>query len=337
MILNNSKFSTKNNHIRLLNNSVKNKFNIKNYLLGNNNNLVGTIIAFRKGLVKNKFLEYVDAKNKDPKNKHYIPEGYAVLLYFDHRVGRIVRYLFNPNLIFWQNKPIVVDYNKEPSEAMEWMNSIFCQINYSGYPEYVGKETNPYLYNIKPQLLNKKFLIKSRKDDLKHIEHEDYNTKYLFDGKITSSMIKIFIVELIRDYLFTKNIYSSCDMNIIRENTKPVDYFEYDIGIIKAKVSRRTEISTDNIKYINVDPVLDYPENKDIYTQKSIKTGNFINNVSKHLNINYVQKNNNELPPVINDLKKFINASTIQNKKFLDNRIDRFNNLTKLKLSKLSK
>nr|YP_010170430.1 hypothetical protein K8K84_mgp040 [Phanerochaete carnosa]QRZ60412.1 hypothetical protein [Phanerochaete carnosa] len=337
MILNNSKFSTKNNHIRLLNNYVQNKFNIKNYLLGNNNNLVGTIIAFRKGLVKSRFFEYVEAKNNDPKNKHYLPESFAVLLYFDHRVGRIVRYLFNPNLIFWGKEPFVVDYNKEPSEAMDWLNSIYSKINYSGQPDYVGKETNPYLYNIKHHLLHKRFLIESRQDDLKHIEHDDYNTKYLFNGKITSSMLKIFIVELIRDYFLTKNIYSSCDMNIIRENTNPVDYFEYDNAIIKAKVSRQTEISTDKIKYINVDPVLEYPENKDIYTQKSFKTGKFINNVSKHLNINYVQKKNNELPPVINDLKKFINASTIQNKKFLDNRIDRFNKLTELKLSKLSK
>ena len=30
---------------------------------------------------------------------------YAILLYFDHRLGRIVRHLYNPNLVFFNKKP----------------------------------------------------------------------------------------------------------------------------------------------------------------------------------------------------------------------------------------
>ena len=63
------------------------KFN--EYLLGGNSNLIGTIIAFRKGLVKSKYLEYLDKVNSDDKNKHYTPEAYSVLLYFDHNIGKI--------------------------------------------------------------------------------------------------------------------------------------------------------------------------------------------------------------------------------------------------------
>jgi hypothetical protein len=53
---------------------------IKNYLLGDNPNLFGTIIGFKRGWRKNKpdFLDY-----------------YSFLLYFSHETGRIERYLYN--------------------------------------------------------------------------------------------------------------------------------------------------------------------------------------------------------------------------------------------------
>lgn len=34
------------------------------------------------------------------KNYLFLPEGYAILLYFYHIICRIERYLFNPNFIF---------------------------------------------------------------------------------------------------------------------------------------------------------------------------------------------------------------------------------------------
>nr|YP_010170407.1 hypothetical protein K8K84_mgp063 [Phanerochaete carnosa]QRZ60389.1 hypothetical protein [Phanerochaete carnosa] len=72
--------------------------------LGGNDNLIGTVIAIRKNLKKSNFEKYIKSVQEQPNKKHYIPEGYAVMLYFDHRLARIVRHLFNPNLTFWGKK-----------------------------------------------------------------------------------------------------------------------------------------------------------------------------------------------------------------------------------------
>ena len=42
-------------------------------------------------------------------------------------------------------------------------------------------------------------------------------------------------------------------------------------------------------------------------------------------NFDLVQRDLNDHPQVIKDLRMFINGSTVQNKKFLENRIIRFN------------
>lgn len=75
------------------------------YLLGGNKNLIGTVIAIRKSLMKTNFDDYTKGSQENPNSKHFIPEGYAILLYFDHRLARIVRHIFNPNLVFWMKQP----------------------------------------------------------------------------------------------------------------------------------------------------------------------------------------------------------------------------------------
>jgi hypothetical protein len=73
---------------------------LKNYLLGNNDKLIGSIIGFRKSL---NIISWANWKN-DQSERKYLPEGFAILLYFDHRTGKIERHLYNPNLTFFEKK-----------------------------------------------------------------------------------------------------------------------------------------------------------------------------------------------------------------------------------------
>lgn len=133
--------------------------NIKDYLLGGNENLIGSIISFRKALRKEKFEKiYIS----DSKKKHY-PEGFAVMLYFDHRIGRIVRHLFNPNLIFWGMEPHflrpIIDDNSTPADEIsqtifrirEKENTVDFKGPYYDLPVSIRvenfKKLNPYQYN----------------------------------------------------------------------------------------------------------------------------------------------------------------------------------------------
>jgi hypothetical protein len=104
---------------------------LKNYLLGNNDKLIGSIIGFRKRLI----LKNMENWKNDQSERKYLPEGFAILLYFDHRTGRIERYLYNPNLTFSRKKPLVNDYNKNIIQSRS------------------TKYINPYIFNYNPDKL----------------------------------------------------------------------------------------------------------------------------------------------------------------------------------------
>ena len=57
---------------------------LKEYLLGDNENLIGTVIAIRKSLIKSNLDKFFEQEINDPNHKHYVQNGYAILLYFDH-------------------------------------------------------------------------------------------------------------------------------------------------------------------------------------------------------------------------------------------------------------
>ena len=65
-----------------LNININQNKQLKKYLLGNNNNLKGSIIRLCRTQIENKALHLT----------------YSIILYFDHRTGRIERYLFNSAL-----------------------------------------------------------------------------------------------------------------------------------------------------------------------------------------------------------------------------------------------
>ena len=183
------------------------KFN--EYLLGGNSNLIGTIIAFRKGLVKSKYLEYEDTKINDLKSKHYTPESYSVLLYFDHRIGQITRYIFNPNLIFWGRKPNLLNiYTKEsnymnPGEADAIMYNVPGRDAHSPEMWPIDKDYKAsYGYNEEglPRDMVPTIFIDNTLNKLDE-SNIALNFKLLFDGKISKNMIGLFLHQLLSNYI----------------------------------------------------------------------------------------------------------------------------------------
>jgi hypothetical protein len=183
---------------------------LRDYLLGGNDKLIGSIIGFSKGLKFNKWVKWNNNNSKifkgDKNELNYLPEGYAILLYFYHRTGKIERHLYNPNLTFWGKKPLVIDYTQN--------------ILQSRSTNYI----NPYVFNHDPDVSNIKSvcrldfelvrpLIEIDDQEFKNhpiLRDQPYDTSFknLYDGKLTRYMYNLFIIELVRDYMLNldKNI-----------------------------------------------------------------------------------------------------------------------------------
>jgi len=244
---------------------------LRDYLLGGNVKLIGSIIGFSKGLKFNKWVKWNNNNSKifkGEKNElNYLPEGYAILLYFYHRTGKIERHLYNPNLTFWGKKPLVNDYTQNKKES--WRS----------YP------VNPYMFNPNPNLLNNKSLMKTLQNETNwnietdrpvieidntefknHPELIDYGLnsfKYLFDGKLSRIIFNSFITELTRDYIINLN------KNI--EKLEAIDNkLTLKDSITDMKIIRRND-ENQTIKMV----ILDYPSNdelKEIYVPKYLFT-----------------------------------------------------------------
>lgn len=142
----------------------------------------------------------MQAIQEDPNNKHFIPEGYAVMLYFDHRLARIVRHLFNPNLTFWGKTPELADFTTIESR-------------YKSLPK-----KNPYLYNYDLELKDQTPIIAIEQIDVKHSPNVPAVVpKTFFDGKINSRMITAFYYHLYSDWLMKGHVYDTTDFLTIRQ------------------------------------------------------------------------------------------------------------------------
>ena len=201
---------------------------------------------------------------------------YAILLYFDHRLGRIVRHLYNPNLVFFNKKPNI-DLVKDGKISLFRFDEKDLYDN-SSY-QYKLLPSNPYLYKYKSNLRKIKPTIEINKQDMRHYPNDiTMCTKYLCDGKITRHMFNIFLSELIRDYFFTVqlvnkngNVYNETDITSIRFGTNPT-IIENDIGL-KTELNYYT-----NLDILDVKPFIDYPSShngskdlvKEIYIPKGL-------------------------------------------------------------------
>lgn len=297
---------------------------IKHYLLGGNDNLMGTVLAIRKNLKKTNFDKYMQDIKLEPNSKHYMPEGYAVMLYFDHRLARVVRHLFNPNLTFWGKSPEIIDLSMG-----QYKND---------YKTLAKIKTNPYKYNYDPKLQGEAPLIPFNILDVQqNLPFLDLTPKTLTDGKINSRMKYIFFHHLFHDFYGRSKVYDITDFKVIQENIEPTGYVQDENGDIKGLIDTKLTIDS-QIKELNVSPLIGYPLKgniKEIYLPKGVSFKQ--QNQLEGIGFRFTNKLIEESPQVIQDLKSVINVNTIQNSKNLINKISKFNEALQLKIAKLSK
>lgn len=308
----------------------KNNDKLKDYLLCGNDKLIGSVIGFRKRLILKNFEKW---KN-DKSDVKYLPEGYAILLYFDHRTGKIERHLYNPNLIFFRRKPLVNDYttNIIQSRSTKYINPyvfnnnsdrLFTKIlqnfilyGYDPYDQDKFKEYHSEIskYRDRPliEIDNKEFLLNPELEN-----DSNLSFKNLFDGKLTRYMYNLFILELTRDYM--KNLNS---------NIENIDLMTINLSL--------KETTTDMLKIReNKDQIikwtiLNYPSNevmKEINIPKHLFSIQVNEMFIKYFNIKLIPILINDSPPVIKDLKSMINSQTVLNNIKLQNLINKFNRI----------
>lgn len=283
---------------------------LKNYLLGNNDKLIGSIIGFRKSL---NFKNWENWKN-DQSERKYLPEGFAILLYFDHRTGKIERHLYNPNLTFFEKKPLIKDS----------MSNII--------QKKTTKYINPYVFNHHPN----KYNIKSLRNDLYgpsrpeiEIDNQEFkdhpelrNNSYasfknLCDGKLTRYMYNLFMLEMVRDYFINLNT----NIEKIDPMIKGLSITDTTTDMLKLRVDNEQRIKW---------TILDYPskeENKEIYIPKHLFSIQSNKMMEQNFNIKLIPKLVNDSPQVIKDLTSMINPSTVLNKIKLSHLINKFNRI----------
>lgn len=173
---------------------------VKDYLIGNNKNLFGSIIGFKKGWRKNNSL---------------IPH-YSFLLYFSHETGRIERYYYNPgNKSSEVTEEIVPDIFNSDSHYLNVISSV------NSYSEM--KESNFISTAELENYLDDNFLSKSDLPSLlENYPLKLLNFKLLHDGKLNNSFFQTFLLELCRDYFIFLNSYKYPNINYIRTYTYPM-------------------------------------------------------------------------------------------------------------------
>ena len=318
--------------IKKKNKNIKEQMNknnkIKDYLLGGNDKLIGSIIGLKK---KRFIIKNLENWKNDKTDIKYLPEGFAILLYFDHRTGKIERHLYHPNLTFFGKKPLINDYTQNiiQSRSTNYINPYVFNYN----PEILLQKTLKNLINFKGQHDQTKLKIlesemsKDRASPLIEIDNKEFehhpellNNSYLSfknlcDGKLTRFMYNLFILELSRDYLRNLNI------NIEKNEDRIKDLSLKDSITDMLKIRFNNE---QTIKWL----ILDYPSNeelKEIYIPKhlfSIQTNEMF---IKHFNIKLIPILIKESPPVIKDLKNLINSNTVLNNNKLSYLINKFN------------
>jgi hypothetical protein len=282
--------------------------NLTDYLLGGNDKLIGSVIGFRKSLN----LKIWENWKNDNSEVKYLPEGYAILLYFDHRTGKIERHLYNPNLTFFGKKPLVKDYMQN--------------IIQSKSTNYI----NPYVFN--PNKHNIKSLYKDiygpilpeiEIDDQEFKDHPELRNnsyvsfKNLFDGKLTRYMYNLFMLEMIRDYFLNLNK----NIEKIDHMTEALSFNDSITDMLKLRIKNEQ-----TIKFT----ILDYPskeDNKEIYIPKLLFSIQLNKMLIKHFNIKLIPKLVIDSPPVIKDLISMINPRTVLNNTKLSHLINKFNRI----------
>nr|YP_009493067.1 hypothetical protein [Ganoderma tsugae]AWJ63862.1 hypothetical protein [Ganoderma tsugae] len=283
---------------------------VLNYLINNkqSQNLLGTIIGFKKGWRKNR------------SNDEY----YSFLLYYSHETGRIERYLYNSGTKTPLSFEFISDTNNtyySPLSARADDNKVIIS------KTELEKYLNPKSVNI--QNLYNKYPLKT------------LNFKLLTDGKLNKDFFNMFIIELLRDYLIFFTSFRTQNMNFLRTFTKPyfdispIEYLkDYKLGcgqpdyviieeelrlFLKDKtnnidIERAIEVAKIKVEPINATKFIDYsiglPSNMKkqflINVPKNFNT-KYNQDLFSNFNFNLVSLEKKDLPQCIVDLKSYIN------------------------------
>jgi hypothetical protein len=180
------------------------------------------------------------------------------------------------------------------------------------------------------------------------------------DGKLTRKFYFLFMLELIRDYLYYETSYNNPNIASLRKLTYPNKFKEIDnknklvtpaLGIgnldnLDKKVInnsydyRLKDFETIHSKRFVNDFDLDFNSNS--INKYTIFVPNKFNNINlndyfNNLNINLININRNELPQLVKYLIRTLNIKNIQNTKDLAKRIKIFNYNIIKNLEKLDK
>lgn len=234
---------------------------------------------------------------------------FSFILYVDHRTGRIERYAINTT---------------QPTENINTINDT----------------SDVYFFN------NDKYKI-FHEDEHRLDNIEKIGLYNLNNGKLTSKFYNLFMVELIRDWIFIEssynnpeNSYSNPNMVTIRKLTSPIKAKEYEnnklitpalgTGIINENdgnlIHKNRKHKLLDYTPFNAKRFINIPEEikKTIFIPKQFKFKHH-NILYENMGINLISINRNELPQLIKDLVRSINIKNIENSHDLSRRIKTFN------------
>ena len=168
------------------------KSNVRDYLIGDNKGLIGTILGFKKGWRKvNTMIEH-----------------YSYILYFSHETGRIERFLFN----FGSKEEIIRNRFIPRSHILD------TYVPY--YQNSINKEVIISQRELENYLSPENFNSEDFANIIEKYPKTLLNFKLLNYGKLDTTFYKMFLLELCRDYFFLFSSRKATDLNLIRHFTK---------------------------------------------------------------------------------------------------------------------
>lgn len=255
---------------------------------------------------------------------------FSFFLYILHETGRIERILFNPcstsdlNLNYEDLKSYVIIKNDEKLFTEDSNQNIASEKAENIYDNFQKVVSTHYPLNL-------------------------LNLDILNDGNLNKVFFDSFIIELMRDYLWTFSSFHITDMRFLKQNTNPIyqDKFKdvpYSVGCgdinlkelenfhNSKKLTTPLSDFAQNFKCFKAWKFIDYNylQNNSQDNLLSInlpknfnwKTTNFILNKYNFRGVNIPSSN---IPQLIKDVKTFINSRTITDRDDLIIKVAKFN------------
>uniref|UniRef100_A0A896Z9I3 Uncharacterized protein n=1 Tax=Coniophora olivacea TaxID=85977 RepID=A0A896Z9I3_9AGAM len=256
---------------------------------------------------------------------------FSFFLYLSHETGRIERILFNP----CSDSDFHLEYSDLKSSILTYKDEII-QDNVQNENHIIeNSEQKFHKFN---QIINSNYPLR-----LLNLDH-------LNDGNINKVFFDSFIIELLRDYLWTFRSFSVTDMKFLKQFTNPIYQgnfkdVPYFIGCGETNLKElESYYKTQNInltfsefseyfKWFNAFKFINYNYIKN-NSQDNLLSINLpkafnwktTNTILNEYNFQAVSLEQSKVPQIIKDLKTYINSRTITDKFDLLAKVSKFNN-----------